>query len=142
MITVFTEEHINAASEAEIRCFSVPWSKESLKLLVSPVGFGLVATVDGDFAAYGGMMCVADDAQILNIATLPEYRRRGLAKEILSGLCDEAKARGAVSMSLEVRESNSAAIALYTSNGFSEIGVRQNYYTNPREAAIIMEKRL
>ena len=142
MITVFTEDHIEAAADAEIRCFSVPWSKESLKLLVSPIGFGLVATVDGTFAAYGGIMCVADEAQILNVATLPEYRRMGLAREILAGLYAEAKARGAVTATLEVRESNAAARTLYLSEGFSEIGVRQNYYTNPREAAIIMEKRL
>ena len=142
MITVFKEEHIDAAAAAEIRCFSVPWSKESLKLLVSPIGFGLVATVDGKFAAYGGIMCVADEAQILNVATLPEYRRQGLARKILSGLYEEAKSRGAVTATLEVRESNNAARALYLSEGFSEIGVREGYYTNPREAAIIMEKKL
>lgn len=142
MITVFTEEHLDAAADAEQRCFSVPWSKEALRLLVSPIGFGLVATVNGELAAYGGIMCVADEAQILNVATLPEHRRKGLAKEILSGLYKEAKARGAVTVTLEVRESNGAARDLYISEGFSEIGVRPGYYTNPREAAIIMEKRL
>ena len=142
MIAVFDESHIKDAAEAERLCFSVPWSEESLKMLTKEPFWGLVALVDGKFAAYGGIMCVADEAQILNVATLPEYRRRGLAKEILSALYAGARERGAIVVTLEVRESNSAARALYESEGFSEIGLRPNYYQNPREAAIIMEKKL
>jgi len=142
MTVRFTEEHIKAAADVERRCFSVPWSEESLKMLTREPFFGLVATVDGEFAAYGGMMCVLDEAQMLNVATLPEYRRRGLAREILAGLYAEAKARGAVTMTLEVRESNAAARELYKNEGFYEIGMRPNYYKDPREAAILMEKQL
>jgi len=142
MTVRFTEEHIKAAADVERRCFSVPWSEESLKMLTREPFFGLVATVDGEFAAYGGMMCVLDEAQMLNVATLPEYRRRGLAREILAGLYAEAKARGAVTMTLEVRESNAAARELYKNEGFYEIGMRPNYYQDPREAAILMEKQL
>ena len=142
MIEVFKEEHIPSAACAEKLCFSVPWSAESLKMLTHEPFFGLVATVDGKFAAYGGMMCVLDEAQMLNVATLPEYRRRGLAREILAGLYDEARARGAVTMTLEVRESNTAARELYRNEGLYEIGMRPNYYQDPREAAILMEKQL
>ena len=142
MTVVFDESHIPAAAEAERLCFSVPWSEESLKMLTREPFFGLVSLVDGKFAAYGGIMCIADEAQMLNIATLPEYRRRGLAREILVGLYAEAIKRGASVMTLEVRESNESARRLYGSEGFREIGVRPNYYQSPREAAIIMEKKL
>ena len=142
MTVVFDESHISAAAEAERLCFSVPWSEESLKMLTREPFWGLVALVDGKFAAYGGIMCITDEAQMLNIATLPEYRRRGLAREILAGLYAEAIKRGAYVMTLEVRESNESARRLYESEGFLEIGVRPNYYQNPREAAIIMEKKL
>jgi len=142
MIEVFRDRHITAAADADRRCFSVPWSEESLKMLTRDPFFGLVALVDGEFAAYGGMMCVLDEAQMLNVATLPEYRRRGLAREILAGLYAEARARGAVTMTLEVRESNAAARELYKNEGFYEIGMRPNYYKDPREAAILMEKQL
>jgi len=142
MTVVFDESHINDAARAEKLCFSVPWSEESLKMLTREPFFGLVALVDGKFAAYGGMMCVLDEAQMLNVATLPEYRRRGLAREILAGLYAEARARGAVTMTLEVRESNAAARELYKNEGFYEIGMRPNYYQDPREAAILMEKQL
>ena len=142
MTVVFDESHINDAARAEKLCFSVPWSEESLKMLTREPFFGLVALVNGKFAAYGGMMCVLDEAQMLNVATLPEYRRRGLAREILAGLYAEARARGAVTMTLEVRESNAAARELYKNEGFYEIGMRPNYYQDPREAAILMEKQL
>ncbi len=142
MLVRFEEKHIKVAAEAERVCFSVPWSETSLKLLTADPGFGLVCEIDGEFAAYGGMMVIADEAQLLNVATLPEYRRQGLAREILAGLYSEARSRGAVTMTLEVRESNSAARTLYSNEGFYEIGVRSNYYQNPREAAIIMEKQL
>ena len=142
MTVAFDESHIKDAAEAEKLCFSVPWSEASLAMLTHEPCFGVVSLVDGKFAAYGGIMCVADEAQILNVATLPEYRRRGLAKEILSALYNGVRERGAITVTREVRESNIAARSLYTSEGFTETGLRPNYYQNPREAAIIMEKKL
>lgn len=142
MIREFTEYDIPAAAEAEKLCFSVPWSEVSLRMLTQEPGCGLVYCCDGTFAAYAGMLCVAGEAQLLNIATLPEYRRRGIARELLSSLCETAVAKGCTVMTLEVRESNAAAKRLYDGEGFYTTGRRPGYYMNPREAAIIMEKKL
>ena len=139
----FTEALIPAAAEAERLCFSMPWSCESLRMLTCGNGCGVALLCDGQLAAYGGMLCVLDEADVANIATLPQFRRRGYARKIMSALYDEAKKRGITRLTLEVRESNAAARALYISEGFTVSGVRPGYYFKPREAAgDLWKKRL
>ena len=139
----FEEKHVKDAAEAEKICFSLPWSENALKMLVDERGYGVVCLVDGKFAAYGGLLFVdGDSCDLANVATLPEFRRRGLARKILAALFDEATARNIKSVFLEVRASNIAAINLYISDGFQIVGTRKNYYFRPREDAIIMEKKL
>ena len=77
---------------------------------------------------------VADELEILNLAVAPEQRRKGIARELLLQL---AKTHKGV-IFLEVRESNSPAIALYQALGFQEVSRRRGYYSNPPEAAIVM----
>ena len=142
MIVPFTEEHVGLAVEAEKRCFSVPWSESSIRMLLSEPWHAFVCMRDGEFAAYCGIMLVLDEISIMNIATLPEYRRTGCARELIQYIYDYAKEKNATVISLEVRESNASARALYLSEGFCETYKRPSYYTNPPEAAIIMEKKL
>ena len=141
-ILKFTKSDIPEAAEIENLCFSVPWSAQALEMLTQDPYFAFVLREDEKLAAYGGMLCIAGEAQLLNIATAPEFRRRGYARRILYALCEKAKECGAASMSLEVRESNTSAQSLYLSEGFHVIGIRKNYYVKPQEAAIIMEKKL
>lgn len=138
----FSRSDIPEALELEKLCFSMPWSEASLALLTAEPYFGLVCRENDLLVAYGGLLCVAGEAQILNVATSPNFRRRGYARLLLEKLCLEAKRRCAESISLEVRESNLSAISLYTSSGFIVIGTRKDYYSKPRESAIIMEKKL
>ena len=136
------DKDISGVARIELSCFSEPWSENSLKMLTETNAFGIVC-YDGDVAAsYGGMICVLDEGQITNIATLPEFRRRGLAEKTLCAMLKEANARGLSFVTLEVRESNEPAIALYQRNGFEIMGKRSNFYRKPTEAALIMEKKL
>lgn len=129
-----------AALEAE--CFAQPWSEDSLKLLLGERGVGFAALVDGALAAYGGMLTVLDEGQITNIAVRAEFRRMGIGKRIMAALEEYAADNGIVFLSLEVRESNAPARALYASCGWSEEGIRKNFYKLPTENAVIMTKRL
>ena len=130
--------HLEAIAALEASVFHAPWSAESLALLTGDTGVGFVIT-EGDFAlCYGGMMTVLDEGQITNIATHESARRQGHASRVVEALLTEARARGLVEVTLEVRESNTAAIALYERHGFVTVGKRPRFYTKPVEAALVM----
>ena len=98
-----------------------------------------LAAVDGDtLVGYIGVQTVLDEGYINNVAVRPEYRRRGIAAALISLLAERAQAIGLAFMTLEVRESNVPAIALYEKLGFTTVGKRKNYYEKPREDAILM----
>lgn len=134
-----TEKSLDGVAELEKLCFSQPWSKNSLMLLTKEgIGVGMVCSKDGKICAYGGMMVAVDEGQITNIATHPDYRRQGFGRAIVESLIKYAKMNGLDSISLEVRESNKAAIDLYTKLGFKVEGKRKDFYTKPQESALIM----
>ncbi len=81
---------------------------------------------------------VADEVHLINIATRPQLRRRGIGQALMVTLLDFAAQMRARLIVLEVRRSNSAAIRLYRSNGFCAIGVRRGYYSDSGEDAIEM----
>lgn len=132
-------EHLAGIARLEALCFSEPWSEKALELLLSDTALGLVCLDDGGVpVSYVGMITVLDEGQITNVATHPAYRRQGLASTLLTALVLEAKARSLKTLSLEVRESNLAAVRLYESHGFSVGGKRHSFYKNPREDALVM----
>ena len=134
-----TEKTLDGGAELEKMCFSQPWSRSSLELLTKEgIGVGMVCSKDGKVCAYGGMIVAVDEGQITNIATHPDYRRQGYGKAIVQALVKHAKLNGLDSISLEVRESNRAAIDLYTKEGFKIEGKRKDFYTKPTENALIM----
>ena len=134
-----TEKTLDGVAELEKLCFSQPWSKSSLELLTREgIGVGMVCSSDGKICAYGGMIVAVDEGQITNIATHPDYRRRGYGRAIVESLIKYAKMYGRDSISREVRESNRAAIELYTKLGFKVEGKRKDFYTKPTENALIM----
>ena len=132
-------QHLAGVAALEKEVFASPWSEASLKLLCGESAFGFVALEGDTVTAYGGMLTVLDEGQITNIATHPNYRRRGLAAKVLSALLEQARAKGILSVTLEVRASNTAAIALYQKFGFSAVGKRPRFYTHPTEDALIMQ---
>lgn len=137
-----SREHLDAVAEIEQISFSDPWSVESLELMLGEQAMGLVALEDGRVLGYVGMMCVLDEGQIINVATHPDSRRRGVGRALMIAIEQSAKERGIVFLSLEVRESNAAARSLYSSLGWVECGIRKNFYSKPTENACIMTKSI
>ena len=141
----FSDEHVNPAAGIEAAVFSEPWRARALDdIFVHSDTVSALAceTEDGFLAAYGGIECVLDEANIVNIATSPAYRRRGCATAVMSGLLLIASEKGCRRVTLEVREHNEAAQALYRSFGFEAVGVRKRFYSLPTEDALVMEKIL
>jgi len=122
--------------------YPVPWKLEHfLQEIHSPLAFPFVAVVDGQVAGYLCLMSLFEEAQIMNIAVAPEFRRKGVARVLLDLAIATAREKGAENLVLEVRESNSAAIALYEGYGFQRYFVRKGYYEG-KEDAILMERSL
>lgn len=126
---------------AEHICFTHPWEKDSMEFALKDDTYTfLTASINGRLAAYGCTMTAADECTIMNIAVLPEYRSRGISTVLLNELINDGISRNASRFFLEVRESNTKARSLYKKFGFSETGIRKNYYSDPSENAIIMTK--
>ena len=140
-IVPMAEAHVAAVAELEQVCFSAPWSEASVREeLTNPLSLWLVSLVDGQVAGYVGSQTVLDEADMMNLAVAPRHRRQGIARQLVEALGDALRAQGVQSLTLEVRASNEAAIQLYRSLGFTQVGRRPNYYTKPREDALILRK--
>ena len=137
------KRHIDAIAELETECFSDPWSVNSISSeLDNPLSLWLVAESFGEVVGYIGSQTVLDEADMMNLAVAPMYRRQGVAESLITELCEKLLEACVTTLSLEVRESNAPAIALYEKLGFTLAGVRPNYYFNPRENALILKKKL
>lgn len=138
-ITPMLAEHSSQLAEIEKLCFSTPWSeKQILDELENPLAAYFVA-MEGDTAAgYIGSQTVLGEACVMNVAVHPDYRGRGISSRLMQALIDHCKATDCTLLTLEVRESNEPALGLYRSFGFALQGKRRNYYTDPREDALIM----
>ncbi len=133
---------LDGAAEIEKLVFHEPWSRKALAILCGDSAFGVAVTEGDRVLAYGGMMTVLDEGQVTNVATHPEHRRMGYGAAVLGALLQGARARGLAEITLEVRESNLPAIALYRRFGFVEVGRRPRFYSHPIETALIMKCEL
>ena len=130
---------VGRVHEIECACFRTPWSKLSLiGELRNDIAVYLVAECNGIVAGYGGMWVLYDEAHVTNIAVMPDFRRNGIARALMLQLMEHAIARGATSMTLEVRESTLPAQTLYTQLGFVQNGFRPRYYTDTGEGAKLL----
>ena len=130
---------LSDVARMEAECFSAPWSEGSLGLLLSGENGGLLA-LDGDRAVgYIGYLGVIDEYEITNVAVSPDCRRRGIGEALVRALLSKAEESGMVRVTLDVRVSNAPALALYQKMGFTPCGTRKNFYSTPREDAIVME---
>ena len=131
--------HIEQVAQLENKCFSMPWSLKAITgELSNPLALWVVA-VEGDIVAgYVGSQSVMGEADMMNLAVSPEYRRRGIGRKLVQALVTQLSANDVRSLTLEVRISNDGAIALYNDLGFTQVGRRPNYYSNPKEDALIL----
>ncbi len=119
-----TEAHLPKIAALEKICFPAdPWSEELFQA--------------GSILGYTVLSVILDEGNLDNIAVAPEARRRGVADALLSVLTGFGRDNLAVLM-LEVRASNTPAIALYEKHGFAAVGRRKNYYEAPKEDAVLM----
>ena len=134
-------EHIAQVAELEKLCFSAPWSENAVRgELTNPLSLWIVA-VDGDtVAGYIGSQSVMGEADMMNVAVSPSYRRQGIAEKLVVSLVEKLAEQNVLSLTLEVRASNEPAIALYEKLSFLQVGRRPNYYTKPKEDALILRK--
>lgn len=135
--------HVHAVAHLEEVCFRDPWSLSAVTGEVSnPLSNWIVALEDGRVVGYIGSQAVIDQADVMNIAVDPDYRRCGIAERLVDRLESELKAHGVKSLLLEVRVSNEPARSLYEKLGFAVVGCRPGYYSRPKEDALIMRKEL
>ena len=134
-------DHVAQVAALDRACFSMPWSEAVITAeLTNPLSLWIVA-VDGEtVAGYVGSQAVCGEADMMNIAVLPDYRRQGIGKKLVSTLIRVLADREVHSLTLEVRSSNEPAIAMYNLLGFEQVGRRPNYYLAPREDALILRK--
>jgi ribosomal-protein-alanine N-acetyltransferase len=112
--------------EAFVQDFALSWSRL------------YVACIDDEVVAFCNYWIVVDEVQILNVATHPAHRRRGLAERLLQQIIADALSQRLASLTLEVRKSNLSAQSLYQKLGFQKVGERPRYYIDNQEAAILM----
>jgi ribosomal-protein-alanine N-acetyltransferase len=138
-----TLAEVPALAAIERACFSDPWSPEGIAE-VFQYGTSIVLAGECKGATVGYLMArvSGEEGEILNLAVLPGYRRKGVAKGLLAEAIRQLIAAGVREAYLEVRESNTAALALYATGGFRPVGVRPHYYRNPLEDALVLRASL
>jgi ribosomal-protein-alanine N-acetyltransferase len=140
-MVIMTADHVAQVAQLEKLCFADPWSESSITSeLNNPLSLWLVAEEDGCVLGYIGSQTVMGEADMMNVAVHPEYRRRGIAQALVNGLIDALRCNDVTSLTLEVRATNEPAKRMYEKLGFQQVGVRKNYYRHPREDALILRQ--
>ncbi len=143
IITDAREEILPQIQRIEQQSFAVPWTETMLRLQLEPDSHVfLTAETPEGVVGYVGLMYVLDEGYISNIAVRPDCRRQGIADALLTALEARARALMLSFLTLEVRESNTGAAALYARHGYKAVGRRKNYYEKPTEDAILMTLEL
>lgn len=130
-------------SAIENACFSLPHSEEQLLREINDDLHELLVAAGGEqVLGYVGLTHVIDEGYISNVAVAEHVRRQGIADALLHAVDKRAVELSLAFISLEVRESNLPAISLYSKHGYEPVAVQKDYYTMPKENAIIMTKQL
>ena len=125
-------DEIEVLAQLHAACFAAPWGADAFaRLLATPGTFALIGRCGEDAAVHVGFALArtaAGESEILTIGVLPDYRRRGLARELITAIAARALADGAEALFLEVDRQNQAALVLYRGVGFAEVARRPGYY--------------
>ena len=142
-IVPLEEKHIPVLAVLEAESFSDPWSEQAYRdLLHHDYCHYLVAEDPKGYpVGFAGMTVSFDEADIDKVMVAGKARRRGIADSLLKEVMGLGKELGVKNFTLEVRKGNLPALALYEKNGFVSEGIRPNFYSNPKEDAVILWKR-
>lgn len=134
--------HLAGVAELERLCFATPWSETMLaeELYNDTASFIVAEGEDGSVLGYAGLHVILDEGYIDNVAVRPDCRRQGIADRLLDVFCRFGEEKLAF-LTLEVRPSNEAAVALYWKHGFQEAGRRRDYYEAPKEDALLLTRQ-
>lgn len=137
-IVDFEDKHLPDILRVEKESFLHPWTENMFREEISGrFSRYRVAEVEKNAVAYMGMWVLADEGHITNVAVAKDYRRRGIAKALISDFISFAGEKNLAFLTLEVRKSNISAISLYKSFGFCEVGIRKKYYDNTEDAVLM-----
>ncbi len=121
--------------------FSVPWSENGFfSFMLRDDTMFLVAEEEGAIVGYCGVVMVINEGDITNVAVSSNRQGRGIGRQLVQALIQKTQERGVTQLHLEVRESNQRAISLYQSLGFEQVGIRPDYYEEPVEDGILMNR--
>lgn len=130
--------HAGDIAVLEKLCFSAPWSEKAITETMQGDSVFLVAEEEGKVVGYIGSYYCHPEGYITNVAVAPEMRRHGIGRALIKELIARGRELSLSFWTLEVRESNTGAIALYSSLGFEKVGRRPRFYRDPEEAAELM----
>ncbi len=134
-----TKDDADAVADLELKCFAMPWSRaDFFREVKNELAEYVVGVLDKKIVAYAGAWVSFDQAEVMHVAVTPELRGQGVGTILFGELIKAVKERGAKSITLEVRPSNTAAIKLYENFGLRSVGRRKNYYRDNDEDALIM----
>lgn len=141
-ITKMTKDDIDEICAIENSAFPIPWERETFeKELSNMLATYLIAKIDNKVVGFIGAWFIMDECQITNLAIHQDYRKNGIATQLVAELFKECKKHKSNYIMLEVRANNFAAQKLYKKCGFEEEVIRKGYYKNPdgtREDALVM----
>ena len=134
-----TPDDADVIAELEAKSFAMPWSRDDFwREAQNELATYIVGELDGRIVAYAGAWVSFNQAEVMSVAVEPELRGQGIGTILFGELIRLVKERGATSITLEVRPSNTAAIKLYESFGLRSVGRRRGYYIDNGEDALIM----
>ncbi len=135
-------EDVSAIADIEKASIPQPWSEAAfVEAITQENAVTLVAEIDGAIAGFITGVFLFDNSDIYSVATAEQHRKKGIGGKLLTAFFDTLPSE-VETVGLEVRESNLAAIALYEKYGFERVGMRKNFYEQPRENAILYTKQL
>lgn len=139
-ISTLTAADLATAFKIEQASHALPWTQATFASNQGERYLNLKLNAEGQMAGFAITQIVLNEATLFNIAVHPDWQHRGLGRTLLNALIEQLENRGVVTLWLEVRASNSVAIALYEDLGFNEVTLRRNYYPSAigREDAIVM----
>ncbi|MDR1703661.1 MAG: ribosomal protein S18-alanine N-acetyltransferase [Clostridiales bacterium] len=139
-----TLRHLDEVYAIETASFTVPWSRKALsdEITSNDLAHYIVALDDGKVIGYAGLWHVVNEGHITNVAVSPERRKEGIGEALLKRLIAYAESKEMIGLMLEVRVSNYDAQRIYFKNGFELEHIRKRYYSDTREDALVLWKKL